>query len=141
MLLDTIKQYWNRGQRGITIDRSVRIRREGSRPYVWEMPVTAAGAVAVINMRAQFPESRKYEPLDSIEIVNNEVANNVTLVINGGEPRYIPAGTIRHIHGRGVALWHIAITNDGAGATTLGLIMVTLQKEPYTINRWAADDE
>ena len=140
MDLGILHQWHNRAQKGIIIDRSARIRREGSPVYLWTPGVIAAAATVVIETRAQFPNSRKYEPLDSIEVVNNEVANNITLTINGGDARYIPAGTIRHIHGRGVALWHIAITNDGAGNTTAGLITVTLQKEPYTINKWAVDD-
>ena len=126
-----------RPRRGITIDRLERIKREGSPTYPWNVPATAAAATAVIYVPTQFPASRKYEPLDYIEVVNNEAANDLTLTINGKETRNIPAGTIRTIHGSGVALWHIAITNDGAAITTLGNIRVTLQKEPQTIDKWA----
>lgn len=124
-------------RRGITIDRLERIKREGSPTYTWPVPATAAGATAVIYVPDQFPASRKYQPLDSIEIVNNEVANDLTVTINGNETRPVPAGTIRTIHGSGVALWHVAITNDGAGITTLNKIICTLQKEPMTIDKWA----
>jgi len=126
-----------RPRRGIIIDRLERIKREGSPPYVWQVPATAAGASAVIYVPTQFPASRKYEPLDSLEIVNNESANDITVTINGREVRPVPAGTIRHIHGSGVALWHIQVTNDGAAITTLKKITLTLQKEPMTIDKWA----
>ncbi len=126
-----------RPRRGITIDRLERIKREGSPTYTWAVPVTATTATAVIYVPTQFPGSRKYEPLDYIEIVNNEPLNDLTLTINGKETRVVPAGTIRTIHGTGVALWHIAVTNDGGVNTTLGAIMVTLQKEPQTIDKWA----
>ena len=126
-----------RPRRGITVDRLERIKREGSPTYTWIVPITATTATSVIYVPTQFPASRKYEPLDYIEIVNNEAANDLTLTINGKETRAIPAGTIRTIHGTGVALWHIAITNNGAVNTTLGDIVVTLQKEPLTIDKWA----
>jgi len=126
-----------RPRRGVTIDRLERIKREGSPPYVWQVPATAAGATSVIYVPTQFPASRKYEPLDSIEIVNNEATNDLTIAINGKDRRPIPAGTIRTIHGSGIALWHIAITNDGAAVTTLNKITLTLQKEPMTIDKWA----
>lgn len=126
-----------RPRRGITIDRVERIKREGSPRYIWTVPVTATTATSVIYVPTQFPTSRKYQPLDSMEIVNNEATNDLTLAINGNVYGVIPAGTIRTVHGEGVALWHIAITNDGAANTTLGKIVVTLQREPMTIDKWA----
>jgi len=123
-------------RQGLTIDRLERIKRVGSPTYTWIMPVTATTATAVIYVPTQFPASRKYEPLDYLEIVNNSVANNLTLVINGSDTRSVPSGTIRTIHGSGVALWHIAVTNNGAVNTTLGLIVLTLQKEPLTMDKW-----
>jgi len=125
-------------RRGITVDRLERIKREGSPPYVWTMGVTAPGATSVINVQSQFPASRKYEPLDYIEIVNNEPDINLTVVINGNDSRLCPHGTIRTIHGQGVALWHIAITNGHAtDSTTSGRVICTLQREPMTIDKWA----
>ena len=138
-MLDIFRQYFNKGQPGIVIERRARIRREGSPPFVWIPGAIAPAAVAVIGVRTQFPASRKHEPLDSILVVNNEAANNITLTINGRDVHYIPAGTIDLVHGRGVALWHIAITNDGGANTTLGLIVLTLQKEAHTMDKWAQD--
>jgi len=115
-----------------------RVKREGSPLYSWTVPVIAAGATEIIHVPTEFPDSRKYEPLDSIEIANNEAANDLTLTINNQDARYVPAGTIRRISGNGIALWHIAVTNNGAGDTTLGKIIVTLQREPLTMDRWIA---
>lgn len=137
--LGILGKYYGRTGRGTVIDRLARIRREGSPRYVWEVPVTGAAGISVIGVREQFPASRKYEPLDNLEIVNNEGTNDLTLTINGGDRLYCPAGTIRYVHGRGVAFWHIAITNNGAVNTTLGSIIISLQKEPHTIDKWAAD--
>ena len=130
---------WGRPGRGLVFDRIARIKREGSPIYNWVPGIIAPGAQEVIEVGAQFPACRKYAPLDSIEIVNNEATNDILVIINGGDQRYSPAGTIRHIHGRGVALWHIAIQNNGAANTTAGLIRVALQKEAFTIDRWAGD--
>lgn len=139
-MLDIFRQSFNKAQPGIIIERRARIRREGSPPFVWIPGVIAPAAAEVIGVRTQFPPSRKYEPLDSILVVNNEVANNITLTINGRDVHYIPAGTIDLIHGRGVALWHLTITNEGAANTTAGLIVATLQREAYTMDKWAQDE-
>ena len=139
MDLPTFVRSFGRTGKGVVLSRIDRIKREGSPRYVWQVPVTAAAASAAIEIGRQFPASRKYEPLDSLELVNNETANDLTLTINGGDAYYCPAGTIRTVRGRGVGLWHISITNKGAGNTTLGLIMLSLQKEAMTIDKWAAN--
>jgi hypothetical protein len=115
--------------------RQERIKREGSRYYTWPVPATAAAATSVIYVPDEFPDSRKYQPLDWLEIVNNEVANSLTLTINNRDTFVIPAGVIRTISNQ--ALWHLAVTNDGAGITTLGNVVVSVRKEPLTIDQWA----
>lgn len=124
--------------KGTIIDRTERIKREGSPRYPWTVPVTATTASVSIHVPTQFPRSRKYEPLDSLEIVNNEAANDITVTINGGDVYLCPAGTIRTIRGKGIALWHIRVTNNGGANTTLGAIILTMQKEAMTIDKWAA---
>lgn len=116
--------------------RTERIKREGSPYYTWEMPATGPGATAVIYVPDQFTESRKYQPLDWIEVVNNESAIDLTLTINNGDSFKVPAGTIRTISN--TALWHVALTNDHATATTtLHDVVVTMQKQALTIDKWA----
>ncbi len=132
-------RWFGRTGRGTVVDRIARVKREGSPVYVWQPAAIAPAATEVMRPSVQFPACRKYEPLDSIEIVNNEVANDLMVTINGGDQRFCPAGTIRHVSGRGVALWHIAVTNQGTAATTTGAIVISVQREPYTIDRWAGD--
>lgn len=122
-------------QKGIFTVREERIKREGSPYYPWNVPATAAAASSVINVGQQFPAARKYEPLDWLEIVNNEASNDLTLTINGNTSFPIPAKTIRTIDN--LAVWHIQVTNDGAAITTLGKVIVTLQKQALTIDKWA----
>ena len=117
------------------IVRQERIKREGSPYYTWIVPVTAAAATSVIAVQEQFNESRKYEPLDWLEIVNNEAALDLTLRINNNDSLYVPASSMRTVLGR--ALWYIAVTNNGGANTTLNKIIVTLRREPQTIDKWA----
>lgn len=128
-----------RFNKGVIISRTERIKREGSPRYIWQVPVTAATATSVIHVPTQFPASRKYEPLDSLEIVNNEATNDLIVTINNADAYSCPAGTIRTIKGKGIALWHIAVTNNGGADTTFNLITLTLQKEPMTIDKWVAN--
>lgn len=121
-------------RRDIYTVRQERIKRDGSPYYTWQVPVTAASATSVIHVPTQFPLSRKYEPLDWLEISNNDTMD-LTLAINNGDTFPIPAGTIRTIDGK--SLWHVAVTNDGAANTTLGKIIVTMRRQPQTIDRWA----
>jgi len=126
-------------KKGIIISRLERIKREGSPNYVYALPVTAAAAINQIHIPTLFPLSRKYEPLDFLEIVNNSVANPLTIIINGAgnDTWLVPAGTIRTIRGSGVALWQIETVNQGVGATVLNEIILTFKKEAMTIDKWA----
>lgn len=115
--------------------RQERIKREGSPYYTWTVPALAAAASAEIHVPTQFPDARKYEPLDWIEVTNAEVADALTLTINGDTTFPISISSIRTIDN--MALWNVRITNIGAVVTTLGKIVVTLQRQPLTIDKWA----
>jgi hypothetical protein len=124
-----------RKPRDIYTVRQERIKREGSPYYTWIVPATAAADKSCIHVQTQFPTSRKYEPLDWLEIVNNEAVNGLTLTINSADTFPVPAGTIRTIEGK--ALWAINVTNNGAVITTLNNIILTLRRQPMTIDKWA----
>ena len=127
----------NRDRRKSWLVREERIKREGSPYYTWIYPVTVAAAQAAISIEHQFPAAAKYKPLDWLEIVNNDVVN-LTLFMNGSDRLTVPAGTIRTVENK--ALWHIGIRNDdAAAASTLNSIIVTLRKQPMTIDQWARD--
>jgi len=121
----------------IAISRQERIKREGSPYYNWTPGAINAGASSAIHVQTQFPESRKYEPLDWLEIVNMEGVNTLTVQLNGNDQYVIPASSIRTISGKGIALWHIKVTNNGAVATTAGKVVLSMRKEPVTIDDWA----
>ena len=126
-------------RKGIIHSRLERVKREGSPNFIYPLPAIAAGVTDTIHVPTQFPLSRKYQPLDSLEIVNNEAANPLIVIINAGDVYYCPAGTIRSISGTGIALWTIDIVNQGGGVTTLGQVYLTLKKEAMTIDKWAAE--
>lgn len=121
--------------KGTYLVREERIKREGSPYYSWRVPVTATTASVEIHVPDQFPDSRKYSPLDFIEVVNNENANDLTLTLNGNTTFLVPARTIRTISRK--AIHNVRITNDGGVNTTLGAIIVTLRRQPMTIDKWA----
>ena len=119
----------------ITLKRRERVKRDGSPYYTWTPGIIASGATTTIYVPSQFPASRKYEPLDFIELTNMESANNLTLTINSTDQFTAPAGVIRNVHQKG--LWSVAITNNGSGATTSGNVVASLRREPLTIDKWS----
>jgi hypothetical protein len=121
--------------KNVYIIRQERIKREGSQYYTWIVPVTATTATSYIYIPDQFPDSKKYSPLDWMEIVNNETACDLTLTLNGDETLPVPSGVIRKVEGK--SLISLAVTNLGLGNTTLNKIIVSLRKQPMTIDRWA----
>lgn len=116
-------------------ERVARALEQGSPPYRWIVPVTAAAATSVLYPDTDLPASRRYAPLDWLEIVNMEGAITLTLTINGVEVHTVPPNTVRTIED--TALRHIAVTNTGAGNTTLGDIIVTVMRAPMTADRAA----
>ena len=114
--------------------RQARIKREGSPYYTYTVGVIAASDSAVLIPRIYFPESKKYEPLDFIEIVNNDVVD-LSLAINGQDHFVCLAGTIRTIEAMPLHEIRI-INNDAATATVAGKIILTLQRQPLTIDKW-----
>lgn len=115
--------------------REERIKREGSPYYNYNVQVVAAAANVVIVPREYWAASRKYEPLDWAEIVNNDVVD-LTACWNGNNTIIVLAGTIRYIEGG--PIHQLRLTNiDGATSTTANKIRVTMRREPWTIDKWA----
>jgi len=127
--------YAKRDWRDTRITRLETIKKEGSEYFSWAVPATIAGAISNIEIATQFPRARKYQPLDFIEVMNND-AVNITLIINNDEFLPIPALAIRPVAGH--KLWQIGIRNDDALAPSIaGMIIVSLRREPQTIDDWA----
>lgn len=114
-------------KRDIFTRRQELVKQEGSPLYNYSMPATAAGASVAFDLEHQFSLARKYFPLDCVEIVNMESANNLTIIVNGTDSYVVPASSIRTIKNQ--AFWHIRITNDGAVITTLGNVILTFQRQ------------
>jgi len=115
--------------------RQERIKKEGSEYFTWLLPATGPAAISQIEIATTLPRARKYLPLDFIEVCNNDVVN-MTLIINGDETLPVPAGVIRTI--RNKPYYEIAIRNDDAAVTsTLNDVIVSLRREPITVDDWA----
>lgn len=114
--------------------RLERIRKEGSPYYTYQPGIIAAGADDYIYSDSQFPLSRKYSPLDWIEVANNG-AVSLTVTLNGNQPFPCPAGTIRTIDEFPVRSVNIH-NDDAAAASVAGLITLTLQRQPITQDKF-----
>jgi len=110
--------------------RALRIRREGSPYYRWSPGAIWNGDDAYIFLDTQFPESRKYAPLDWYEIVNNSLSN-ITITLNGGQQHPVPAGTIRKDDLTAITSFNIH--NDAtAGGIVDGEVIITFARQPIT---------
>jgi len=111
--------------------RQERIRREGSPYYHWDIGGLVADVVVACSINHLFPGSKKYAPLDWIELVNNS-ASNITLLLNGNDQFLCVAGTIRTV--TGLPLHQVSVVSPANVAG--GLVIATLQREPLTIDQW-----
>ncbi|CAI82863.1 hypothetical protein [Dehalococcoides mccartyi] len=110
--------------------------KQGSPGYTWQPGATAASATAEINVETQFPLAQKYAPLDCIEIINNETANQITVSINGrptvaAKSWTLPAKTIRIVDDD-LGICTVHMTNNGGAITTAGSIIIKLKRKPLT---------
>ena len=123
--MDIIK--WFAKTKRITRDRA---RREGSPLYTYIPAVITAGATDRRELANDFPAARAYQPLNSIEITNNDVVN-LTLTINGNERIPVPPGVVKAI--RRPAIWTFGIRNDDAAiASIAGAIAINVMREAMT---------
>lgn len=120
-------------QKKTQLNRLRRTLVEGSPKYHYDLAAIVAGAQAYIDMPTLYPLSRKYQPLDTILIINND-AVGISLVFNSPQepPFIIPAGVIRTIGKDEVpAIWNITVTNlDAAAAVTVNMIDFEIWKSP-----------
>ncbi|MAH49533.1 hypothetical protein CMI37_27170 [Candidatus Pacearchaeota archaeon] len=126
----------------IGLQRLRRTLKEGSPKYHWDVTALAAGASEGFDLNTQFPLSKKYSPLDTILVINNDgVDISVALNGAGGDLLIIPAGVIRQAGRDEIgAITRLLITNlDGAAAVTAGLIDIELWRSPEDVNSLARD--
>ena len=115
------------------LNRLQRTMVEGSPKYHYDLAAIAAGAVAYIDMATDYPLARKYQPLDTILIINND-AVDISLTFNSpaSEPYIVPAGVIRRITKEEVgAIWNITVTNlDAVNPVVVNMIDFEISKSP-----------
>ena len=127
--------YGNQDWRKTWITREETVKKEGSEFFTWPVPATAPAGISQIEIAQYFPRARKYQPLDFVEVMNND-AVALTLFITGGIQLPVPASSARPVVG--LKLWQIGIRNDDAAVTsTLNSIIVSLRREPETVDDWA----
>lgn len=115
------------------INRLRRVMREGSPKYHYDLGVIAAGVYVEFDIQTQFPRARKYEPLDSCLVINNDAVDiGINFNGSGGDLYIIPAGTIRRVSREEMpAIWHVRITNlDAVAAVTVDMIDLELWRAP-----------
>lgn len=118
--------------------RREKIKRCGS-PYFTLTPAAiAAGSYQAWNIAQSIPAAQKYEPLDWIEIVNNDQVD-LTISLDGGDTFKVVKKTIRTISEK--RFRYIKLTNDDAVlASTEGSIVITVRREPMTVDKWVRHD-
>lgn len=130
-------------QQKMKLNRLLRVMREGSPKYHYDLAAIAAGAQAYIDMPIAFPLSRKYQPLDTALVINND-AVDISLLFNGaaGQLIIVPAGVIRTISRVEVpAMWSVLITNlDAVAAVTVNLIDIEFSRSPEDADSLARAD-
>jgi hypothetical protein len=115
--------------------RDERIKREGSEPFVHKIDTLTAGNSLMTAVENQFPKSRKYAPLDWLELTNND-AVDLELLINQTDSWSVPAGIIKTIADRPIHTYKV--TNLDAGTdVTASKVRVTLKRQAITIDAWA----
>ena len=123
--------------------------REGSPKYHYDVPAINFFVLGVdpgfidMDIEGTFPRAKKYEPLDSCLVINNDVVD-ISLTFNGsgGDEFLIPADTIRRISREEVgAIWQMRTTNLAAATNvTLGTIAIELWRAPEDIDSIARGD-
>lgn len=103
------------------------IRRYGSPVYTGKMPVTIAGATWHLNVDTTWPASRRYKPLTTLEVVNNDVID-LEILVNGNTQLFVPHTSQKSWDD--LPLYELAIKNVGALATTANAISISLYKPP-----------
>jgi len=117
--------------------------QDGSPKYHFDVSALAATATEGFDIATQFPRARKYEPLDTILIINNDVVD-ISVLVNGagGDLLIVPAGTIRRSTRDEVpAISRISVTNLDAGvAVTVNLIDIEIWRSPEDADSLARRD-
>ena len=101
------------------------IRRYGSPVYTVEPGIIAIGGSYAINVDSQWPASRRYKPLTTLEIVNNSLAD-YRVVVNSVTTLFIPHTSQKAWDN--LPLAEIILTNTNATASAAGEIGISCNR-------------
>jgi len=87
----------------------------------------AATANEYVDMQTDFPLSRRYEPMMSLVITNNSLAD-LDLAINGNDFALVPAGVITKVTDQ--AVWSFRLTNNDSVAAAAGTVRANVSTPP-----------
>jgi len=113
--------------------RELSVLRYGSPNFRHTFGAIAAGANEFVGIRETFPQSRKYEPLNTL-VITNTSGENVDLFLNGVNFMLIPAGVITSITDE--AVWTMTIQNNDATNVAAGEIRANLSRPPLTADEF-----
>ncbi len=115
--------------------RQTRTRREGSEPFVYSPAVLNGGERVDIDIGEQWPQSKKYAPLDYAQVTNNGVVD-IEITINQQDTWFVPAGIITEIKGRPVHAFSVKNLH-ASSETAAGKIKVVVMRQPITLDQMA----
>jgi len=100
---------------------------DGSPNFRHTFGALAATANEYVDLRTDFPATRRYEPLKSLLITNNSAAD-LDVEINGIDFILVPAGGIFNITDQ--AIWSFRLTNNDAVAAVAGTVRANFSRPP-----------
>jgi hypothetical protein len=110
------------------------VDRRGSPLFPEFHGAIVAAAVVLREVALQFPQARKYEPLDTMTITNNS-DESLTLTMNSEEVALIPARTTVKVSDR--PIYTYTLTNISATDTSADEVHVLLQAAPLSADKLA----
>jgi len=108
-------------------ERQRSVDLDGSPNFRHTFGAIAAGGNEYVELRTDFPGTRRYEPLKSLLITNNSAAD-LDLEINGIDFLLVPAGGIFNVSDQ--AIWSFRLTNNDAVAAAVGLVRANFSRPP-----------
>ena len=117
--------------------RAKTVERDGSPVFLYSFGALAvSGGREYVELRTDIPSSRKYEPLDVIDITNTSGAA-LTLEINGSQFGLIAPNFFFSLTEQ--SLWSVALVNNTTSPVTAGSVTARMQRAARTMDNVAAE--
>lgn len=112
------------------------IIRHGSPRYQYSLAAIVAGASYTFAPDQYWPASKKYSPLDTIEISNLDPTCDLNVILNAKSRYVVPSSSTRVITDQ--AIRQIRIENRHAvTATTVNLVIISCERAPMSADMGA----